>query len=300
MTAAEWGALLLCCDLGGQGARPLTEPQFRELSRRARGMGPGNAGVNRELEAGDLTKLGYSAGEASRIVSLLDRGALLNRYLEAGRMDGIFPLTCRSGDYPAQMLHKPGGSAPPVFFCAGNRALLRGPFVGLAGSRRLGALGAAFAERAGELAAKEGFVLVTGGARGADWTAVNACLQNGGRTVVFVPDALRRRVREAGPNCLMLSAGGYDVPFSTARALSRNVWVHKLGESTLIAQTGYGRGGTWRGGADNLRMGWSSRYVNDDGSPGARALADMGAVPLRRLDSISGLVPYQETFFRDI
>ena len=140
----------------------------------------------------------------------------------------------------------------------------------------------------------------TGGAHGADWTAVNACLQNGGRTVVFVPDALRRRVREAGPNCLMLSAGGYDVPFSTARALSRNVWVHKLGESTLIAQTGFGSGGTWRGGVDNLRMGWSSLYVNDDGSPGARALADMGAVPLRRLDSISGLVPYQETFFRDI
>ncbi len=297
MTAAERGTLLLCCDLGGQGARPLSEAQFRLLSRRARGMGPGNTGLDRELEAGDLTRLGYSAEEASHIVALLDGGARLDRYLEAGRLDGIFPLTCQSGDYPARLLHTPGGSAPPVFFCAGNRALLRGPFVGLAGSRQLSARGAAFARRAGELAAREGLVLVTGGARGADWTAVTACLRNGGRTVVFVPDALHRRVREAGPNCLLLSAGGYGVPFSTARALSRNVWVHKMGESTLIAQTGFGRGGTWRGGVDNLRMGWSDLYVNDDGSPGASALADMGAVPLRRLDSISGLVPLQRTFF---
>lgn len=296
MTAAERGALLLCCALGGE-TRPLRESQFRELSHRVCGRTPEDAGWNREVETGDLTRLGYSEEEASRIVALLERDALLDRYLEAGRLEGIFPLTCYSGGYPAQLLQKPGGGAPPVFFCAGNQALLRGPFVGLAGSRQLSASGRAFARRAGELAAKEGFVLVTGGAWGADWTAVNACLQNGGRTVVFVPDELRNRIKTAGPDCLMLSAGGYDVPFSAARALSRNAWVHKLGESTLIAQTGYGKGGTWRGSVDNLRMGWSALYVNDDGSPGAKALADMGAVPLRRLDKIAGLVPLQTTFF---
>lgn len=299
MTAAERGILLLCCDLGRQGARPLSEPQFRALSRRARSLGPGTDDLDSELNAGHLTRLGCPEEEAHRILALLNRGALLDRYLEAGRLDGIFPLTCRSGDYPAQLLRKPGGGIPPVFFCAGNLELLRGPFVGLAGSRRLGASGAAFARRAGELAAKEGFTLVTGGAWGADWTAVRACLQNGGRTVMFVPDELRRRAGDAGPNCLLLSAGGYDLPFSAARALSRNAWVHKMGNSTLIAQTGIGRGGTWRGGVENLRMGWSALYVNDDGSPGAVALADRGAVPLRRLDSIAGLVPPQETFFRD-
>lgn len=298
MTAAERGILLLCCDLGRQGARPLTEPQFRALSRLVRSVEPGTEDLSCGLNAGHLTRLGCSDGEANHILELLNRGALLNRYLEAGRRHGIFPLTCRSAGYPAQLLRKPGGGVPPVFFCAGNLELLRGPFVGLAGSRRLGAAGAAFAERAGELAAKEGFVLVTGGARGADWTALRACLENGGQTVMFVPDELRRRVGDAGPDCLMLSAGGYDLPFSTARALTRNAWVHKMGNSTLIAQTGKDRGGTWRGGVENLRMGWSALYVNDDGSPGAMALADMGAVPLRRLDSIAGLVPLQETFFQ--
>lgn len=299
MTVAERGILLLCCDLGRQGAQPLTEPQFRALSRRVRSLGPGTDDFNSELKAGHLARLGCSDDEAYRILALLNRGALLDRYLEAGRLDGIFPLTFRSADYPAQLLQKPGGGVPPVFFCAGNLELLRGPFVGLAGSRRLGAAGAAFARRAGELAAKEGFVLVTGGAWGADQTAVRACLQNGGRTVLFVPDELRCRAGDAGPNCLLLSAGGYDLPFSAARALSRNVWVHKMGDRTLIAQTGNGKGGTWRGGVENLRKGWSALYVNDDGSPGAMALADMGAVPLRRLDSIAGLVPPQETFFQE-
>lgn len=299
MTAAEWGLLLLCCDLGRNGPPPLTEPQFRALARRVRGGGPlEDANWDCEINAGHLVRLGCSDGEARRILALLNRGEPLRRYLEAGRLDGIFPITLRSVDYPAPLLQKPGGGAPPVFFCAGNLALLRGPFVGLAGSRRLGPDGAAFAERAGEIAAKEGFVLVTGGAWGADWVAARACLKFGGRTIMFIPDSLRRRAADAGPDCLILSACGYDLPFSAARALSRNAWVHMMGNSTLIAQTGNGKGGTWRGGVENLRMGWSDLYVNDDGSPGALALVEMGAVPLRRLDSIAGLVPRQQTLFQ--
>lgn len=300
MTAAEWGVLLLCCEMGGQGVRPLSEPQFRELSRRARSIGPGDADLNGAVRSGDLIRLGYSAGEAERFLSLLERGPLLERYLEEGRRRGIFPLTFRSGGYPVPLLRKPGGGVPPVFFGAGGLGPLRGPFVGLAGSRRLNGAGAAFAQRAGELAAKEGFVLVTGGAAGADRAALDACLRNGGQTVMFVPDELSRRAVDAGPDCLILSAGGYHVPFSAPRALSRNAWVHKMGESTLIAQTGYGKGGTWRGGVENLRRGWSALYVNDDGSPGAEALMEMGAVPLRRLDSISALAPRQETFFQGL
>lgn len=298
MTAAEWGILLLCCDWGGTGPRPLTEPQFRDLAIRVRRAGPGGADPNGELEAGNLARLDYCNDEIDRILALLSRSEPLERYLETGRRDGIFPLTCRSEHYPVQLARKQGGGVPPVFFCAGDLSLLRGPFVGLAGSRRLDASGAVFAARAGELAAAEGFVLVTGGANGADRTAMRACLRAGGRVVVFVPDQLRRRVWEAGPDCLLLSAAGFQLPFSAERALTRNVWVHKMGESTLIAQTGYGRGGTWRGGVDNLRRGWSELYVNDDGSPGARALSDMGATLLRRLDSIAGLTPRQQTFFQ--
>ena len=39
--------------------------------------------------------------------------------------------------------------------------------------------------------------------------------------VAFVPDDLRRRAPLAGPRCLLLSEGGYDLPFSTQRAMMR-------------------------------------------------------------------------------
>lgn len=294
MTGAERGILLLCCGLGNQGPRPLTGPQFQELSRRVRSFGRGNANPDRNLERSDLRRLGYPEQECDRILALLGRDAQLERYLAAG--EGLRPLTCRSEGFPAPLLEKPGGGVPPVLFCAGNLALLRGPFVGLAGSRRLKEPGAVFAARAGELAAREGYVLVTGGAAGADRTAIEACLAAGGSTVVLVPDQLTLRTGAAGERCLLISAGGYDLPFTTPRAYARNVWVHKMGERTLIAQTGYRRGGTWQGATENLRHGWSEIYVNDDKSEGAAALADMGAIPISELESISGLHPLQATY----
>ncbi len=296
MKATERGLLLLCCPLGDRSARPLTAGGFQSLCRRVRSFGLGDADPGRALRSGDLIRLGCSATEADQILQLLARANTLERYLEAGWREGIWPLTLRGEDYPVQLREK-GGSVPPVFFCAGDRQLLKGPFLGLAGSRQLNAGGERFARRVGELCAAEGYTLVTGGAVGADQAAAEECLARGGRTVVFVPDELLRRAREAGPRCLLLSAGGYDLPFQAARALTRNTYVHKLGEKTLIAQTGYGRGGTWRGAVENLRRGWSELYVHDDGSPGATALIARGATAVRELRSVEGLRPAQDRYF---
>ena len=99
---------------------------------------------------------------------------MLERYLEQGARQGIYAVTRISPGYPQRILEHKGVSRPPLFFCAGNGALLHGPFVGLAGSRDLEPEGAAFAARVGHLAAQEGLVLVTGGAQGADRTAMEA------------------------------------------------------------------------------------------------------------------------------
>ncbi len=279
MTAAERGVLLLCCALGEPDARPLSGAAFQRLGRYVQVFDLERR--DRELETDDLLRFGLRREEAGRIVWLLSRTAALARYLEAGRERGLFPLTVRSEGYPEPLLRKWSGGVPPVFFCAGDPALLKGPFIGLAGSRRLTALGERFAREAGAAAAEAGFTLVTGGAVGADRVATEACLNRGGKTVVFVPDDLRGRAREAGPNRLLLSAEGYDLDFTARRALSRNAWVHKMGETTVIVQTGDGKGGTWRGAVENLRHGWSRLYVHDDGSPGARNLIARGGTPLR-------------------
>lgn len=295
MTASERGVLLLCCPLGGRQPPALSAARFRALERAALALGMGGADPAQDVSPAALARLGCSPEEARRAAALLDRAAQLDAYLRDASERGIFPVTRVSPAYPAPLRRKLGDGCPPVLFCAGDPALLRGPFVGLAGARRLTEAGRAFAARVGRLAAAEGLTLVTGGAVGADTAALEACLGHGGRAVVLAPDDLRRRASMAGPRCLVCSEGGYDLPFSAARALTRNHYIHMLGEATLIAQVGDRRGGTWDGAAENLRRGWSAVYVHDDGSPGAAALIERGATPIPMPATLRGLTPAQGT-----
>ena len=297
MTPAEQGILLLCCALGDPAAKPLTTTRFLDLGRRALSADPGEVDPEAQLRASDLEHLGLGPAEARHAAELLGREERLARYLEEGRRLGIYPVTRLSAAYPAAMRRALGGSCPPALFCAGNEALLQTPCVGLAGSRRIRPANARFARRAGELAAVEGLTLVTGGAEGADREALEACLDAGGSAIVFVPDDLRRRRSLAGERCLVCSRDGYDLPFSAARALGRNAYIHLMGRDTLIAQTDCGSGGTWKGALENLKHGWSRLYVYDDGSQGAKALVERGATALTELNSLTGLAPDQQQLF---
>lgn len=291
MTAAERGLLLLCAELA-DGKKPLTPAQLRSLRAGAlAGLGAG-ADRDRPLTEADLRRLGCTAPFAARVLELLDRERALDDYLSVAAELGIRPLTRLSPDYPAR-LRRLGDLAPAVLFCRGDAALLSRPAVALAGSRELSPVGTAFARRVGELAAREGFVLVSGNARGADRTAQEACLAAGGSVVAVVPDGLQDHAPTDGRTAFLCEQG-WHLPMAPYRALERNRLIHALGEKTFVAQS-HLSGGTWRGSEENLRRGWSPLFVHDDGSPGCGALIAMGAaaVRLETLGSLRALVPVQ-------
>lgn len=279
MTAAERGLVLLCCTLDDPAANPLTMAQFRELSSRVQSAGRQGA-ADDSVEESLLRSLGYSEEMAARIVYLLSRESLLEEYLEEAREVGCYAVTRISPDYPQVLIHKRGASRPPVFFCAGNVKLLEGPFLSVAGARAATPASLEFARQVGALAARTGRVLVTGGAAGIDWAAAEACLRAGGSTVAMLPDSLFDRAHLAGERHLLCSEGGYDLPFTTPRAMMRNSYIHQMGEKTVVVQAAFGKGGTWHGAVENLRRRWSPLYVYDDGSDAARALVQQGAVPI--------------------
>ena len=72
---------------------------------------------------------------------------------------------------------------------------------------------------------------------------------------------------------LYLSEEGFDLEFSSLRALSRNRCIHALGIAAIAAQCSLRTGGTWDGSVKNLRFGWSPLYVFDDGSESAKLLS---------------------------
>ena len=273
MTGAERGFLLLCCHLGNPERKPLTVAQFRKLARRVRNSekAPGD----REMELSDLTRLGYSPEEGQRILELLSEEALLNRYLSKAAKHGCVPLTRLTPGYPRRILDTLGDDAPGCIWARGDLSLLECSSIALVGSRELRPENGRFAREVGIQAARQGLTLISGNARGADRTAQDGALAVGGGVISIVADLLTDHVPVKG--ILYLSEEGYDLEFSSQRALSRNRCIHALGLSAIAAQCSMQTGGTWDGSVKNLRFGWSPLYIFGDGSESADLLEQMGA-----------------------
>ena len=274
-------------------AGALSLAQARELSRRARAAGIGEEDPLRDVTVKDVRRLGYSEYEAGHIVLLLGRERQLDGYLLAAEKAGVTVITRLDTRFPRRLRDQLGARCAALF-CRGDLELLQSVCVSVVGSRHLASPGAQFAAQAGRLAAREGFTLCSGDAMGADRTAQEACLSNGGSVLIFpATELVYCPIRK---NTLYAAEGGFELGFSAQRALGRNRFIHAMGEKTLVAQTGFGKGGTWSGSLDNLQHEYSPLFVFDDGSEGARALCARGATPVQALTSLQALTPAQLSF----
>lgn len=288
MTAREEGFLLLTSSLGNPDRKPLTIPQFRELTRRMRQVDkPLHDGV---LTEKDLLNIGLEPTFANRILTLLSQQEELRWYLEKGRKQDCYPLTRNNPAYPAILRKRLQMEAPGVIWTKGDRELLKMPAVALVGSRDLREENRDFAREVGKRAALQGYALVSGNARGADKTAQDSCLEHGGKVVVVLADQLEKHPLKR--NVLYIAEEGFDLAFSASRALQRNRVIHSLGMTTFVAQCTFEKGGTWDGTTKNLRHNLSPVACYNDGSPAVNELAQMGAIRVAKeeLADISALI----------
>lgn len=273
MNGKQRGFLLLTCHLGDPARKPLTVAQFRSLASRVSQMEQPKTA--RELTQEDLLSLGYDRGMAKRIVSLLLDADVLTKYLSKGQQQDCIPISRIHPEYPAAVRRRLGLDAPGCLWAKGDIELLQTQMISLVGSREPLDANRAFAQRVGGEAARQGITLVSGNARGSDRAAQQACLDCGGQVICVVADELTRYPLQK--NVLYLSEDGFDLPFSAARALSRNRVIHALGYLSFIAQSDVGIGGTWDGTVKNLRHNWSPVFCFADGSAAATELEQLGA-----------------------
>jgi predicted Rossmann fold nucleotide-binding protein DprA/Smf involved in DNA uptake len=278
--------------LGDPQRRVLTVPQLRTLAKRARLLEK----ADRELTEDDLISVGYDRTMAARMIELLESTEQLNWYVKKGERVACVPVTRVSPMYPETLKQRLGWDCPGCLWAKGDLSLLAKPAVALVGSRDLRPENRRFAVEAGRQAARQGFVLVSGNARGADKAAQDACLAAGGQVISVVADSLESHPLQ--PNVLYLSEDGFDLPFSPQRALSRNRVIHALGTRTLVAQCDLGKGGTWDGTVKNLRRGDSPVFCFCDGSQAMTELADLGArlIPEKALENLDALLPDELNF----
>lgn len=241
---------------------------------------------DRELTTNDLISLGYSRTDAERIVDLLNQQELLQWYLKKAKALGCYPITRVSQQYPHRLRVRLGADCPGCLWAKGNADLLTMPAVGLVGCREISEANLAFACEVGVQAAAQGYVLVSGNARGADRAAQEACLENGGYVISVVADKIVSLPDHE--RILYLSESGYDLSFTPQRALHRNRVVHSMADIMLVAQCRFEAGGTWNGTLTNLRGHYSPVFCFRDQSRASLQLEQLG-VSLVDMDDLKDL-----------
>lgn len=280
MTGPEQGFLLLTSSLGDPSRKPLTVAQFRNL---AKGVQAAEREITpRDLQIEDLEKLGYDTQMAERIYGLLSGINRLREYLRRAEACDCFPITRLNPLYPIAVRQRLGLDSPGVLWAKGDVTLLNHPAVAVIGSRELRAENREFAEEAGRQIARQGYVLVSGNAKGADRCAQDACLEAGGAVISVVADSLQKQ--PLTERVLYLSLDDFDQGFFAQRALHRNHVIHSMASLTIAAQCTLGKGGTWDGILTNLKQGWNPVCVFADGSKAAEELQNRGVHPVTAED----------------
>ena len=246
------------------------------------------------LAAGAITGLvlrdvpGVKQETLVRARALLSRVRAVYDCLRVYEESGYRLMTPEHPAWP-RALYGLGEQMPLFLFAWGNDALLNGPRLSVAGSRRILPETRRAAELTGRQIALEGYVLVSGGASGVDSAAQRAALQAGGGAILVPALPADRMLRDScvraavtEERVLILCDALPDEPFSAPKALGRNHTIYALGHAALVVASRRERGGSWNGAADCLRGGYSPVYVwngkNED-TAGNRGLIGLGAKP---------------------
>ena len=225
----------------------------------------------------------------ARAEALLSRATQMYQAVEAARTQGYDVLLPEDAQWPAK-LRALGTQMPQFLFVRGNRALLTGRSVAVAGSRQIEEGTAKLAEMCGESLAREGCTMICGGARGADTAAQRGFLDREGE-LILVPalpagDLLRQAYLNdamTAKRLLILCDTWPEEPFSASKALSRNHTIYALGSAAVVVAARAEKGGTWSGASACLRSGYTPLFVLDETGTdfaGNRLLLARGARPL--------------------
>jgi predicted Rossmann fold nucleotide-binding protein DprA/Smf involved in DNA uptake len=129
--------------------------------------------------------------------------------------------------------------------------------------------------------------VVSGAARGADWTAMTGGLEAGGNAVGVLADPLERMIKRqdlrralADEQLLLLTPFHPSARWHAGNAMRRNRLIYALSRAAVVVASAEGSGGTWTGAVENLNHRWVPLFVRDDASPGSRSLVAHGGFAL--------------------
>ncbi len=285
-------ALMLTVSLGKadrEGAKPLSPGEWARLA--------GWLG-DRDLEPSSLLENDFRdvlSGWDDRSIlldrldALLGRGAALGLAVEKWQRAGLWILARTDPSYPTRLARRLGPKAPPVLFGCGRRLLLERGGLAVVGSRDAGEDDLEFSRGLGETASRQGYSIVSGGARGVDRSAMKGAFDSEGTAVAVVADSLLRAATSAlyrrpllADDLALVSAVNPEARFNVGNAMARNRYIYCLADAAVIVVSARGSGGTWNGACENAKAGWVPLWIKRTSDPasGNAGLIEQGARPL--------------------
>ena len=234
-----------------------------------------------------IEQLQASEEEAARYVRLLDRSGSLLFELSKYEDMGIQVITRADAEYPRQLKKKLGNACPPLFYYAGNLALLNRQSVGYVGSRSVEPSDIDFTKRTVKKTVGNEYIVVSGGAKGIDTISVAAALDEGSCAIEYISDSMQRKMRDPDllrairdERILLMSVVVPTAGFNVGVAMMRNRYIYAQSSGTVVVLSDKGKGGTWAGATENLKRSVCPTFCRNCDYPGNKELIRLGAIPV--------------------
>lgn len=210
-----------------------------------------------------------------RLNGLLGRAASMGFALEKWQQQSVHIISRASRQYPKVIRDQFEDTRPPILYCIGNKELLNNKGLGFVGSRKIDQEDEEATIRYVKDAVSQGYMIVSGAAKGVDETAMIAALENDGTAIGIVAESLlkiatnkhyRQAIQEG--RLLLISTTYPEARFSAGLAMGRNKYIYVLSEGVIVIKSGTD-GGTWSGAVENLKKQWVPllvRNINEDGN----------------------------------
>lgn len=248
-------------------------------------------------------------GISDRCVALMERASSsgwIDRELERADRSGVRIVTYKDALYPKNLREME--DAPLLLYMKGEIFSPGEKSAAIVGTRRCSSYGIGVSKELGRRAAREGWCVISGGAKGIDGAAHVGCLDGGGRTIavfgtgidVVYPSEHRMlfdKIAEHGLVCTEFPMGAKGEAWHFPR---RNRIVVGMASRTVVVESPHKSGAmiTARLALDAGREVWSvPGRVGDDRCAGSNRLIFDGALALVDLDLFFGTQESQSMIF---
>ena len=266
----------------------LTPGEYNRLARHLHAMQCEPADLLSQ-ESVNLYRACQDVVDAKRMQSLLGRGFLLSQVVEHWQARAVWVVSRADAAYPRRIKARLRDGAPALLYGCGDVNVLETGGLAVVGSRHVDNELIDYTMAAGQLAARAGRTVISGGAKGIDQAAMRGALEAGGKVIGVLAErleksAMNREHRNQIIDGRLVLISPYDpgAGFNVGHAMQRNKLIYALGDASLVVSSDINKGGTWAGATEQLdKLKLVPVYVRSTGvsSKGLDALRSKGALP---------------------